>query len=425
MRAARALRGAAVATTLALAACGGGGDGASPPTSGPATTTAAPSTIAPGTTGPATTDAAPAPSDPGDAPGAVLASEAVDAGGLRARARFVTYRSTSLPGDPIEVTGLVVVPDGEPPPGGWPVLSWAHGTTGVADRCAPSRSGVGSIPLLDDHLAAGFVVAATDYEGLGTPGVHPYLVAGSEGRSVLDAARAARAVAAEVAGPGAAGDLVALAGHSQGGHAALAAASLASDWAPELDVVGAVAIAPAADVEVIVPFLFGSALGMSLGAYVAAGWPEAHPELDAADLLTDEGLALAAAAAGTDGGEGACVGAVLGLVGDRDVADLVGTAPGDRDDWTARAAENAIDPADLVAVPTLVAQGGADVVIPAPLTAAFVERACAAGVATTEVVVAGADHVSIVTAASAELHDWLRARVAGDGSGTAPSPACS
>ena len=91
---------------------------------------------------------------------------------------------------------------------------------------------------------AGYVVAATDYEGLGTPGVHPYLVGESEGRGVLDAARAAKALAATDAG-----DQVLVFGHSQGGQAALFAGELAASYAPELTVLGVAAAAPAADVE--------------------------------------------------------------------------------------------------------------------------------------------------------------------------------
>ncbi|MGH2417137.1 MAG: alpha/beta fold hydrolase [Candidatus Limnocylindria bacterium] len=88
----------------------------------------------------------------------------------------------------------------------------------------------------------GFIVVATDYEGLGTPGLHPYFVGESEGRAVLDAARAARGFICPDKD-----DTVALAGHSQGGHAALFAAELAPTYAEDLPVVGTVAVAPAGD----------------------------------------------------------------------------------------------------------------------------------------------------------------------------------
>ena len=113
------------------------------------------------------------------------------------------YRSTSPTGAPIAVSGTVAVPKGNAPRGGWPVITWAHGTTGIADACAPSRANVlGGYdnPLLNRWLQAGYAVVRTDYEGLGTPGDHPYLIGVSEGRSVLDMVRAARA-ARRLAGP--------------------------------------------------------------------------------------------------------------------------------------------------------------------------------------------------------------------------------
>ena len=78
----------------------------------------------------------------------------------------------------------------------------------------------------------------TDYEGLGTPGAHPYLIGRSEGHSVLDAVRAARKLDKRL------GKRVVLAGHSQGGQSVLWAASLAPNYTPDLKVRGTVALAP-------------------------------------------------------------------------------------------------------------------------------------------------------------------------------------
>jgi hypothetical protein len=91
------------------------------------------------------------------------------------------YRSTSLRGKAIGVSGFVMLPKGKPPKDGWPVVSWAHGTSGIADRCAPSRDPKGPYTFyaaeqFSAWLRAGYAIANTDYEGLGTPGVHPYLV---------------------------------------------------------------------------------------------------------------------------------------------------------------------------------------------------------------------------------------------------------
>lgn len=114
---------------------------------------------------------------------------------------LITYGSANARDEPITVTGTVSVPAAPPPPGGWPVISWAHGTTGTADACVPSadrpggpaHSYVGLVDqVLDRWVAAGYAVVQTDYEGLGTPGEHPYLNGVSEANTVVDIVRAAR-----------------------------------------------------------------------------------------------------------------------------------------------------------------------------------------------------------------------------------------
>src|SRR5690606_4921315 len=111
------------------------------------------------------------------------------------------------------------------------------GTTGIADECAPSRSPRASEGLLfGPATERGYLVALSDYEGLGTPGRHPYLVGESEGRSVLDAAKAAAQLPGADAGP----DL-AIMGYSQGGHGALWAGQLAGSRAPDHELLGTVA----------------------------------------------------------------------------------------------------------------------------------------------------------------------------------------
>src|SRR6185503_20208786 len=128
------------------------------------------------------------------------------AGGLvpLADARFtklVLYSSRTAQGAKDAVSGSVSVPKGKPPKGGWPVITFAHGTTGSADACAPSRAASGNpaslattyiYPQQNEWLRNGYAVVRTDYQGLGTPGPHPYLVGVSEGRSTLDMVRAAR-----------------------------------------------------------------------------------------------------------------------------------------------------------------------------------------------------------------------------------------
>ncbi len=132
---------------------------------------------------------------PKKAPGTLIRSTPITAPS-GAKAWKVLYHSRSVDGRDIAVSGVVVVPTSATPKGGRPVVTWAHGTTGLGDQCAPSKAAdaASAVPYVKQLVDAGYVVAATDYEGLGTPGVHPYLVGESEGRSVLDAARAARAL---------------------------------------------------------------------------------------------------------------------------------------------------------------------------------------------------------------------------------------
>jgi pimeloyl-ACP methyl ester carboxylesterase len=154
---------------------------------------------------------------------------------------LLLYRSTAVDGKTVAVSGDVAVPKGKAPKGGWPVITWAHGTVGIADSCAPSKIGTQAnydSPLLNSWLKAGYAVVRTDYEGLGTPGPHPYLIGVSEGRSTLDMVRAARKLNPDI------GSTLVIAGHSQGGQAALFAASLSKKWTPELKLQGTVAFAP-------------------------------------------------------------------------------------------------------------------------------------------------------------------------------------
>ncbi len=207
--------------------------------------------------------------------------------------RLVLYRSTATNGSAVAVSGTVAIPKGKPPKGGWPVISWAHGTTGIADACAPSRRdafGGYDHALLNRWLKAGYAVVRTDYEGLGTPGDHAYLIGVSEGRSVLDMVRAARRLDSKI------GKRVVIAGHSQGGHAALWAASLQRKWTPELNLRGTVAFAPAShlgDQATLLRSLTQPGGGLSgLVALIIRGIDIARPDLNVQAGLSDRAKAL-------------------------------------------------------------------------------------------------------------------------------------
>ena len=170
-------------------------------------------------------------------------------GGRRLQAARVVYRSTDGDsGAETVVSGAVFTPLGQPPPGGWPILSFGHGTTGIDPECGPTLSDslLGLTGLVFGFVDSGYAVAFPDYQGLGQDGVHPYTDAKTAGRNMIDAVRALRHTFGDTSTR-----WLALGG-SQGGGASWAADEQAATYAPELELVGAVADSPAADVTPIV-----------------------------------------------------------------------------------------------------------------------------------------------------------------------------
>jgi acetyl esterase/lipase len=202
------------------------------------------------------------------APGTLIRQEPSSRAPEGATAYRVLYRSTGLKGEPIAVSGTIVVPAGPRPPGGWPIVAWAHPTSGIELICAPSLAvfKFEQIQGLRTMVRQGYVVTATDYPGLGTPGPHPYLVGVSEGRAVLDSARAAENLVGE------SGASVALWGHSQGGQAVLYAGLLAHSYAPDLHLVGIAAAAPATDIGTLMQDDEASPGGKNLLAMTLWSW---------------------------------------------------------------------------------------------------------------------------------------------------------
>lgn len=165
------------------------------------------------------------------------------------RAARVVYRSTEGDtGAPTEVSGAVFTPGGTPPPGGWPVIAYGHGTLGIDEPCGPSLSPslLGAVTWVTNLVAAGYAVTMADYQGLGFAGVHPYLDARTAGLNMIDSVRALRRTFDGVS------ERWAALGGSQGGGAAWGAGEQAATYAPEMRPVGVVALAPAADVAGLV-----------------------------------------------------------------------------------------------------------------------------------------------------------------------------
>ncbi|AVH48954.1 alpha/beta hydrolase [Acinetobacter sp. SWBY1] len=161
---------------------------------------------------------------------------------------LMTYKMLGVNGQETQATALVFTPQTVKPAGGWPLVVWAHGTTGVADACAPSRQGLnGNEYFIAKLLAAGYAVVAPDYEGLGEPSgkeLHPFLNLKSAAYSITDAVVAASKLLGNTAET-----RWSVVGHSQGGHAALGAAQYASR--AQLNYKGAIAIAPASNLGLV------------------------------------------------------------------------------------------------------------------------------------------------------------------------------
>src|SRR6201995_1373158 len=187
-------------------------------------------------------------------------------------------------GEPIAVPGVILVPPGPAPAGGRPIVAWAHPTTGVVPHCAPSLAifVFQQMAGLRQLIEQGAIVAATDYPGLGTPGPHPYLVGDSEARAVIDSVRAVRDL------PGAdGGSRYAVWGHSQGGQASLYTGLIARSYAPELDLVGVAAAAPATSLVTLMGDDFKTSGGKNLTAMTLWSWSRVYDAPIAKVVLPD------------------------------------------------------------------------------------------------------------------------------------------
>ena len=335
------------------------------------------------------------------APGTIVATEPFTYEGPPNRAWRVAYTSRSIDDRPIVVTGLVIIPTGTPPPGGWPVVSWAHGTTGIGDLCAPS---VASSPMTPARgmLSAGFALVATDYEGLGTIGRHPYLVGASEARSTLDIALAASRVPDWNLSR-----RVAVWGHSQGGHAALFTPTIAAEYEPDLALVAVVAGAPPTGLDLL--DLEGGASSLRpLTVFVALAFNAIDPvgaPLDAA--LTETGIEVALTASQF------CSAQVHAAVDALPPGAAI-TKSDPSDDW--RALLRANDPLHIETpskIPTLVIHGSADDLIPVAGSISLLRTYCDIGRPTELWVGEGADHSSIVNITFPMMTRWIAARFAG------------
>ncbi|WP_106816156.1 lipase family protein [Microbacterium timonense] len=323
----------------------------------------------------------------------------------------ILYTTRDAVGQPAVASALVIVPQ-DAPAGPRPVVSWNHGTTGVARGCAPSLRDASAtkwaIPGLDQAVARGWVVVASDYSGQGAPGVFPYLIGRGEARSSLDAVLAARELE----------DLnlsrqTVVWGHSQGGHAALWTSQLAEDYAPDIDVRGTAVLAPAAEpVELAEELTSGdaNALLSILISWVLVPYADTYDDVDLSRYIAPGAEAIVremTQRCPSEPGVVVSVATALGVSEDRPlyVGDLTAGALG------RRLQDNT--PTGPWAQPILIAWGDSDEVIPPHLQHQFVERLCAQGDRVRSLEYRGYDHLRTLLPGShfvPVLIDWTDAR---------------
>lgn len=335
---------------------------------------------------------------PVGAPGALIRVQPIPSSPKAPGLTFfrVMYHSRDTQNRDVAVTGLVVAPDHAPPAGGWPVVAHAHGTTGLAAPCAPSRN-------VNDYQGFGVdgVIVATDYLGLGPPGqLHAYLSGPSEGRAMIDGVRAARRLMR-----GKTSRRWIASGASQGGHAALFAGEQAPRYAPDLDLVAVVAIEPSS--EVLRSFPHDDA-GLMTAVNLMALYGRAvdHPTLQPDDYVSPavadwakqlRSLCLADAVAAF---QKLPPGPVW-------VKDPLTTEP-------LRSIMEESTPGRVATrAPILLVQGGADAVVTPERTKAFFARACATGDTIDMRLYPDGTHETTPGKAKADIGAWLQDRLAG------------
>ncbi|MBM7366244.1 lipase family protein [Gordonia hydrophobica] len=352
---------------------------------------------------------------PDAAPGTLVKFEPTTEGVPdHARAWKILY--TTIRDDrPALASGVVLAPTA-PAAAPRPVIAWAHGTSGIAENCAPSMNSTpfAHIPGLTQVVANGWVLVATDYVGMGTPGPSPYVIGDGEARSVLDSIRAARRL------PGIEmGTQTVVWGHSQGGHAALWTELLAPSYAPDTGVIATAALAPASDLSALATSLETMPAGALLAAYVLDAYVAAYPDVHYDEYVKLQArLPIRGIAARCLWSRAVPVSLTEALILGTDFY---------RQDPTAgplgeRLAQNT--PTDRLPVPTFIAQGLADDVIAPSSQDAYAARQCGTGSTLDYQTYPGLGHMTLIdddSPAVSTLLSWTTARFAGG----APTQTCT
>jgi hypothetical protein len=316
----------------------------------------------------------------------------------------IIYRTERADGSRTFSSAMVFIPDNDSAGTPRPVVAWAHGTVGLGPQCAPSRSAhpVGNIAWVSSMLARGWVVTATDYAGLGTPGTSGYLVGDDEANDVLNSVRALRYIPSAHAG-----STFAVWGHSQGGSSALFTASRAHSYAPELHLVATVASAPAAELVPLLNQTYNSTLAWVIGPEVLTSWPATYRGLPIRSILTGAGYDNYRRTAQRCITSAAAEGLIRNAVKQR----FFNGNPVSNSRWRT-IAEQQTAPVLAASQPVMVVESLTDQVVLPNTTALYIQRACAAGSDLTSLWLTDVGHIQLSSTIAPAVVGWLADRFA-------------
>lgn len=318
-----------------------------------------------------------------------------------ATGKKITYVSTDIQNQKIVVSGAVITPKVQPREP--KVVAWGHGSTGLADQCAPSKNlnlfWPEAVAAVKSYLQKGWTVAATDYPGLGTAGAHPYLVGESEARAVIDSVRAARKLDAKLTS-----NWVAV-GHSEGGQAALFAGEIADTYGGGLKLKGVVGISPVSNGEIIASMIAGTP-GQGYLVMALSGLAAVDSSVNMSSLLAQPAKdRLGVLTSG-------CLEEILYTYAPLTAEELLvgGQLP---DAVIAKLAASANPAQQASTVPILLVQGTADQDVPADLTYLLQSQMYPYGIPTFLHVVEGADHITTVIDSTDFVRGYITDRFLG------------
>ncbi len=317
------------------------------------------------------------------------------------------YHSTDLSGHDSAVSGLVLVPPGPQPAHGWPVVAWAHGTTGLADRCAPSiapelggdASAVREVRAL---LARSWAVVASDYPGLGTPGVHTYLIGQADARAVIDSVTAAHLLL----GQRVSASWITV-GHSEGGQTALFVAQTAEQRAPQWNFLGTVALAPASTLEALIPLAEAThdPVEQAYLIYALEGLSAVDTRLHVEQLLTPQARPVLADT--TNG----CIDEITNDLTRRRLDHLLDVNAATRARLNIELGHYDDPDQKRADTPILIAQGTADNDVPRGATDGLASRLCTLGDRVEYRLFPGLDHNNLVAGSLSLVGTWITTRL--------------